>query len=46
MTARPVYPKGGKSARKTPYFHALGIMVEWKKQNGKLKFENLWELIF
>ena len=27
--------KGGKSARKTPYFHALGIVVEWEKQNGK-----------
>ena len=35
MTARPVYPKGGKLASKTGYFHALGIVVEWKKQNGK-----------
>jgi len=37
MTARPVYPRGRKSARKTLYFHALGIVVEWKKQNGKLE---------
>ena len=38
MTARPVYPRGRKSARKTLYFHALGIVVECKKQNGKLNF--------
>ncbi len=38
MTAHSVYPKGRKSARKTPYFHALGIVVEWKKQNGKSVF--------
>lgn len=36
MTARSVYPKGRKSARKTPYFHALGIVVEWKQRNDKL----------
>jgi len=34
-TVRPVYPKGGKSTPKTLYFHALGIMVEWKKRNDK-----------
>ena len=37
MTARPVYPKGRKLARKTLYFHALGIVVKWKKQNSKSK---------
>ena len=39
MTARPVYPKGRKSARKTHYFHALGIVVEWKKRSDKSDFE-------
>ena len=39
MTARPVYPKGRKSAQKTAYFQALGIVVEWKKRNRKSKFE-------
>ena len=37
MTARPVYPKGGKSAWKSPHFHALGIVVEWKKLNSKFE---------
>ena len=32
MTAHPVYPKGRKSAKKTAYFHALGIVVEWKSR--------------
>ena len=39
MTAHPVYPKGRKSAQKTAYFQALGIVVEWKKRNRKSKFE-------
>ena len=39
MTARPVYPKGRKSARKTHYFHALGNVVEWKKRSDKSDFE-------
>ena len=37
MTVRPVYPRGRKSVRKTPYFHALGIVVEWKKLNSKFE---------
>ena len=28
LIACTVYPKGSKSARKTLYFHALGIMIE------------------
>ena len=39
MTAHPVYPKGRKSAQKTAYFQALGIVVKWKKRNRKSKFE-------
>ena len=39
MIARPVYPKGRKSARKTHYFHALGNVVEWKKRSDKSDFE-------
>lgn len=39
MTARPVYPKGRKSARKSHYFHALGNVVEWKKRSDKSDFE-------
>ena len=31
LTVCAVYPKGRKSAKKTAYFHALGIVVEWKK---------------
>lgn len=27
MTARPVYPRGGKWAEKEGYFHALGSLV-------------------
>ena len=41
MTARPVYPRGRKSARKTPYFHALGIVVEWKQRNDKSKLNEV-----
>ena len=35
MTARPVYPKGRKSIWKTPYFHALGIVVKWNYHREK-----------
>ena len=35
MTARPVYPKGRKSARKTTYFHAFGIVVKWNYHRAK-----------
>ena len=41
MTARPVYPRGRKSVRKTPYFHALGIVVEWKQRNDKSKLNEV-----
>ena len=41
MTARPVYPKGRKSARKTLYFHALGIVVKWKQRNDKSKLNEV-----
>ena len=35
MTARPVYPKGRKSARKTLYFHAFGIVIKWSYHREK-----------
>ena len=29
LTACAVYPRGRKSDRETPYFHALGFVVQW-----------------
>ena len=29
LTACAVYPRGRKSDQETPYFHALGFVVQW-----------------